>query len=47
MDANLNESAQVSELPHALVTKDECREKADCLESAISFAIEWANLGGG
>jgi PleD family two-component response regulator len=31
----------------ALAAKEDSREQTDCLESAISFAVEWANLGGG
>lgn len=31
----------------ALATNKDSREQTDCFESAISFAVEWANLGGG
>ena len=44
MDTN-KESAQASEVDPLTVKKDSS-EKADCLESALSFATEWANLGG-
>ena len=47
MDTTPNESAQASEWAEALATTEDSRDNIDSLESAISFAIEWANLGGG
>ena len=47
MDINPKESPQASEWAEAVTTKEDSRDNSDCLESAISFAIEWANLGGG
>jgi DNA-binding NarL/FixJ family response regulator len=46
--AILNAMARIPrEGNRALATKEDSREQTDCPESAISCAVEWANLGGG
>ena len=47
MDTNTKGSAPASEREDALATKEDSREQSDSTEAAISFAIEWPNLGGG
>ena len=46
MDTDHKQLAQVCESADTSPVKEDSWEKADGNESAISFAIEWANLGG-